>query len=315
MSAQVFYMDFSADTSVRMAVGTPGRRPPQPFVCMCKSLDDLDREIEAFMAASGDPELMGAALSVCGWERDGIFEMPNHSYSVDRDWIRGKLNVSRVHLVNDAVAAALSIDLLRDSELVTVDEADGDPTQPKAMVALGRSLGTTTVTTDEFGGAVAMPGAGGHCDLAATTEREFAVVRWLSEKYGHVSRARAVSTPGLAEVYRALCAADGIEAEDVTPEGIVALARAGEGRAAEAVAMVLGWLAAIASDTVLAVGAYGGLFLAGSFFTLAGDLFDAEAFAKRFTAKGRLGARLTTVPVYIVKAAEPEMIGLSTLFG
>ncbi len=315
MSGQVFYIDFSADNSVRMAIGKPGRRPPQPRVCLCTSLPDLDREIEGFMAEQGDPELIGAALSVCGWERDGVFEMPNHSYAIDRDWVRGKLNVSRVHLVNDAVAAALAIDLLTDSELVTVDEADGDPAQPKAMVALGRSLGTTTVTTDEFGGAVAMPGAGGHCDLAATTQREFAVVSWLAERYGHVSRARAVSNPGLADVYRALCATDGIEAGEVTPEGIIAGARAGEARAKEAVDMVLGWLAAVASDTVLAVGAYGGLFLAGSFFTLAGDLFDAEAFAARFTAKGRLSGRMAAVPVYIVTAAEPEMIGLSTLFG
>jgi len=314
MSAQVFYVDFSADNSVRMALGVPGRRPPAPSVSICMSLDDLDREIGVFLEAHGDPELIGAALSICGWERDGVFEMPNHSYRVEREWIRTRLNVARVHLVNDIVAAALAIDLLASSELSTVSPGRPDPNRPKALIALGRSLGTTTVTTDEFGAALAQPCIGGHCDLPATNEREIAVVRYLIKTFGHVSRVRAVSTSGVVNVYRALHDADGLAAADHTAHEIVDLARQGDAYAREAVELVLGWLAATASDTLLAVGARGGIFLAGSFFTLMGDLFDETAFMARFTDKGRLSDVLATTPVFVVTAAEPEMIGLSTLF-
>jgi glucokinase len=312
--SQVFYVDFSADNSVRMAIAAPRQRPPAPYVCICKSREELDAEIGTFMAASGNPALMGAALSVCGWERGGVFEMPNLSYSIDRDWIRTRLNVSRVHLVNDIVAAALSIDLLKASELVPIYAAKGDPNTPKAMVGLGRSLGTTTLTADEFGAAMATPSAGGHCDLAATTEREFAVVRYLKATYGRASRVRALSNQGLVNVYDALTDLAGEAVSSPAPQDVVARARNGEARAREAVALVLGWLAATASDTVLSVGARGGVYLAGSFFTLVGDLFDVDAFAARFTDKGRLSDMLSAVPVFLVAAAEPEMIGLSTLF-
>jgi glucokinase len=311
---QVFYVDFSADNSVRMAIAAPRQRPPAPYVCICKNREELDAEIGAFLTASGHPQLIGAALSVCGWERDGVFEMPNLSYSIDRDWIRTRLGVSRVHLVNDIVAAALAIDLLHADELIPVYVAKGDPNHPKAVVALGRSLGTTTLTADEFGAAMATPSAGGHCDLAATTEREFAVIRYLSERFGHVSRVRALSTQGLVNVYDALADIDGAAVSSPLPQTLIGMAREGDARAAEAVELVLGWLAATASDTVLAVGARGGMYLAGSFFTLVGDLFDAKAFAARFTAKGRLSEFLAAVPVFIVTAADPEMIGLSTLF-
>ena len=297
-----------------MAIAAPGRRPPAPSVSICTSLDDLDREIGAFMAANGNPHLLGAALSVCGWERDGAFEMPNHSYRIEREWIKTRLNISRVHLVNDIVAAALAISQLDRSELSIVSEGEDDPYQPRALVALGRSLGTTTVTTDEFGAAVAQPCVGGHCDLPATTEREIAVLRYLIKTFGHVSRVRAVSTPGLVNVYRALHDADGHVAPDHGAGEIVAEARKGSAHAQEAVNLVLGWLAATASDTMLAVGARGGIFLAGSFFTLVGDLFDPAAFMTRFTDKGRLSDMLVTTPVFVVTAAEPEMIGLSTLF-
>jgi len=314
MSAQVFYVDFSADNSVRMALGAPGRRPPAPAVSTCMGLDDLDREIGVFLDAHGNPELMGAALSICGWERDGVFEMPNHSYRIEREWIRARLNVARVHLVNDIVAAALAIDLLDASELSTVSPGVPDPNRPKALIALGRSLGTTTVTTDEFGGAVAQPCIGGHCDLAATNEREIAVVRYLIRTFGHVSRVRAVSTSGVVNVYRALHDADGLVPAEHGAKEIVALARQGDAYAKEAVGLVQGWLAATASDTLLAAGARGGIFLAGSFFTLMGDLFDEAAFMARFTDKGRLSDMLKTTPVFVITAAEPEMIGLSTLF-
>lgn len=314
MSAQVFYVDFSADNSVRMALGAPGRRPPAPIVTICMSLEDFDRDIGDFLADNGHPELLGAALSICGWERDGVFEMPNHSYRIERDWIRARLNVARVHMVNDIVAAALAIDLLAPDERLTISAGEADPNRPKALVALGRSLGTTTVTSDEFGGAIAQPCIGGHCDLPATNDREIDVLRYLIRTFGHVSRVRAVSTPGLVNVYRALHDADGKTVPDHGAGEIVVEARAGEPYAREAVTMVLGWLAATASDTVLAVGARGGVFLAGSFFTLVGDLFDPAAFMARFTDKGRLGGMLGTTPVFVMTAAEPEMVGLSTLF-
>ena len=314
MAAEVFYVDFSADNSVRMAIAAPRQRPPAPVVSTCRSLDDLDRQIAGFLAQHGDPELMGAALSVCGWERDGAFEMPNHSYRIERDWIRSRLNVNRVHMVNDIVAAALAIDQLEPSERVTVHDGQADPNHPKALIALGRSLGTTTLTTDEFGAAIALPCAGGHSDLPATTDREFDVVRYLRGKYGRVSRVRAVSTPGLADVYAALHDADGAPVPAGSVADIVVRARSGDARAKEAVSMVVGWLAATASDTVLAAGARGGIFMAGSFFGLIGDLFDPTAFAERFTAKGRLSDMLKATPVYVMTAAEPEMIGLSTLF-
>ncbi len=314
MPDQVFYIDFSADNSVRMALAVQRQRPPSPSVCICMNFEELDKEIEAFLQLHGNPSLMGAAFSICGWERDGAFEMPNHSYRIERDWIRERLKVSRVHLVNDIVAAALAIDQLESSELVVVSPGEEDPSQPKALVALGRSLGTTTLTTDEFGAAIAIPCAGGHCDLPAITEREFAVVRYLSHKYGHVSRVRAVSTPGLCDVFRALHEVDRKVIPEVSGPQIAALARAGDPLANEAISLVQGWLAATAADTMLSTGARGGIFLAGSFFNLLGNLFDSKAFVQRFTDKGRLSEMLRATPVYVVAAEEPEMIGLSTLF-
>ncbi len=314
MSAKAFYIDFSADKSVRMSIAEPGRKPPPSHLYHCHSLAELDAAIGGYLAENGNPDLIGAGLSVCGWERGGAFEMPDHSYSIERTWIRERLNISRVHLINDCVASALAIERLDDSERLTVHAGHDDPTQMKAMIAVGRSLGTTCISTDELGNTLAVPCAGGHCDLAATTDREYAVVRLMAQKFGHVSSVRAVSTAGLCEIHNHLNSIDGHDAMTHDGPEVIALARAGDACAVEALNMAIGWLAATASDTALSVGARGGVYLAGSYFDVLGDLFDAELFRARFCAKGRLRGYLEDISVYRVKTPEPEMVGLSTLF-
>ena len=99
-----------------------------------------------------------------------------------------------------------------------------------------------------------------------------------------------------------------------SPEEIVAAASAGEERAARAVALSMGWFAAMASDVALILGARGGVYLTGELLELVGDLFDSEAFVKRYRDKGRLSGYVSDVPLFKVTAHDTEVIGLATLF-
>jgi glucokinase len=314
MSSQIFYVDFSADNSVRMTAAEPGQRPPASYLEYCHSLEDLGRAFDSFLDRMDHPQLEGAAFSLCGWEREGAFEMPNHSYSLCRDWARGHLNVNRLHLVNDCVAVALAVDHLTPSERITLCEGQSDPDQPKALVAIGRSLGTTCVVPDDFGNGVAIPCAGGYTDLPVANRREYEVFEAFANRYGRVSRARAVCTAGLEEVYSILARLEGRHVNEIRIQTIVELARNQDPVAIEAIDMVTGWLASLASDVALFNGARGGVYLAGSFFDHLGDVFDRDRFAARFLNKGRVSNYLSGIIVQQVKAQDPEMIGLSSLF-
>ena len=315
MDRPILFVDFSADTSVRMTVAAPRMRPPAAQLFHCATLDQLDRSLDQFLDSLERPKLIAAALSVCGWERDGGFEMPNHSYRIEREWVKQKLSITRLNVVNDCVATALAIDRLDESERTIICSGREEPMQMKAMIAVGRSLGTTCIMADDMGNPLAVPCAGGHMDLPATTEREEKVIRRMAGKYGHVSRVRAVSTAGLDEIHSILQAMDGLLPQMASPQQIVQMARDGAPHAKEAVDLAVGWLAATASDTALATGARGGIFLAGSYFDVLGTMFDKELFARRFCDKGRLSNYLKDIPVSLLKMNEPEMVGLSTLFG
>jgi glucokinase len=314
MNSQALLVDFSVDNSVRIAISKAGKRPPAARVYHSDSLDQLSAVFRDFLDSTDNPDLSGAAFSICGWERDGIFEMPNLSYRIGRTWARDALNVSRLHFVNDCVAAALAIDHLTPSEIQPIGAGPVEPGQVKAMITIGRGLATTCVVEDDLGNALSLPCAGGHSDLAIANAREYAVFQYLAAKYGHVSRCRAVCTPGIAEVYGILNTLENKTVPSIKGDEVVALAISGDPLAIEARDMVVGWLAALASDMALMNGARGGVYLSGSFFKVLGDSFDRDLFNARFIEKGRLKSHLEGVGVFQILVQDLEMIGLSTLF-
>ncbi len=314
MTSKVLLVDFSADNSVRMALCERGQRPPPSTVFHCQTLAELDAAFGDYLALKDDPDLMGAAFSVCGWERDGAFDMPNHSYRIDRTWARERLKINRLNLVNDCVAAALAIGELTPAEVVQLGTGMAEAGQVKVMLIIGRGLGATCVIDDDLGNAIALPGGGGHSDLPVVGDREYAVFRRFATRYGHVSRTRAIGNSGVEEVYEFLGTIDGKPTAPLKIDRIAELALQGDATAREAIDMVTGWLAALAADMALINGARGGVYMSGSFFDFAGEALDRDLFVTRYTDKGRVSRHLEDIAVFQVRTAETELIGISTLF-
>jgi glucokinase len=136
----------------------------------------------------------------------------------------------------------------------------------------------------------------------------------LKKKHGHVSREHAISLDGLVELWSALATIDGEDHVETTAADVISSAKAGDARAEEAVRMCVDWLAAMASDVALIMGARGGIYLTGDLMDLLGDHFDADAFCRRYLYKGRLSNYVGEIPVYRTLARDLEIIGLATLF-
>lgn len=314
MTEDALLIDVSANNLVRLALVESGRRPEPSVAYPCHTVEDLQAAIEDFVSKQPEMVLIGAAVSACGWEQDGELAMPNDPFRVKRDWLREVLHIRRLNIVNDCVCIAMAVPQLRHDETIRICGGYGDDSQPKLLIGASFGLGSALIVSDDLNGTTVLPSEGGHSDLAAITERETAVLEVMKQKFGRVSRERAVSLQGLPEIWRCLGVLDGLDERPSSPEEIVALARDGDARARESVALCTAWLAATASDAALMTGARGGIYLAGSLMPLLGDLLDYDLFTERFQAKGRLRAYVSDIPVHIITAREPEMIGLSTLF-
>lgn len=313
--ASVLLSDLSNSAYMKLALAHPGERPEVSTLYPCKSIEEFNGSVVDFLDAHGNPNLMGAAVSACGWEIEGGFTMPNHGYRMERKDLRELLNIQRLHIVNDCVSRAMAVERLFDSEVVQICGGAGEDGLTKALIGSGRGLGVAGIVLDDLGRPTVLPCEGGHADLATVSAREEAIFTHLEARYGHVSRERVVSINGLAEIYDILGRIDDGDSRRVNAAEVVALAHTGDARATEAVKLCQGWLAAMASDTALMLGARGGVYLSGELFELIGDLIDWRAFEARFTDKGRLRAYMQDIPVYLTRAADLELIGLTTLFG
>ena len=314
MSEEALLIDVSSNNNVKLTMAQSRHRPEPSVTYPCRTFEDFNHAIDAFLRAKTDRPLDGAAVSACGWEQDGGLTMPNDPFRIQRTWLREVLNIRRLNLVNDCVCIAMSVPLLRSDETIRICGNDGDDTQPKLLVGASFGLGSALIITDDLNGSTILPSEGGHTDLPAISSREKAVLDVMVAKFGRVSRERAVSLQGLCEIWRCLGVLDALPQTELLPAEIVARAGNGDRRAMEAVSLCTGWLAATAADGALMTGARGGIYLAGSLVNLLRETLDKEAFTDRFQDKGRLAGYVADIPVHIIVAPEPEMIGLSTLF-
>jgi glucokinase len=312
---QVLLSDISNTLYMKLALAPKGQRPETTTRYACDSLDEFKSAITDFLQAHGQPSLGGAAISAGGWEEHGVMAMPNHTFRIGRAEMREFLDIQRLNLVNDCVAKALAIPRLGSNERIKVCGGDAMDEQVVAVLSTHGGLGMAGLAPDGMGSFTAMPCEGGHADLPVTNQTEFEVLQWLARKYkGHVSRERAISLPGLVDIFRALTDLDKDEARPMAPEEVIAAAAAGESRALRAINLSMGWLAATASDAALMLGARGGVYLHGELLDMVGDLFDHEAFVARYRDKGRLSRYVMDIPVYRTTAPDIEVIGLATLF-
>jgi glucokinase len=236
-------------------------------------------------------------------------EMTNQVWDFSIADTRRRLALAELRVINDFTALALSLPVLQAEDVRPVKAGHRRPGAPIALLGPGTGLGVSGLVP--FGDRwVPLSTEGGHRDLAATTEREWQIVRHLQREYGHLSAERVVSGPGLVVLYRALCDLEGRAPEDLEPAEVEHRARQqADGLEAEAVGLFSGWLGAVAGDLALTLGATGGLYLAGGILPKMGPVFDDERFRQRFVAKGRFRDYLEAIPVDLVLHRTAALIG------
>ena len=314
MSDRVLLGDLSNGAFLKLALAEPGQRPDRVDLYACPSLRDFEEAIAGYVADHGNPKLTGAGFSTSGWEVDGQIDLVHFGFPLDRHHVGAFLGTRRISMVNNFVATALAVPILGDHEKQHVCGRAGVPGDVVAVVGPTVGLGGAFLSPNGRGGWVATHAEGGHADFAPATGLEIKILKLMMARHGHVSRERAISAPGLVELWTCLSLIAGEEPQPLAVDEVLARAHAGDERALEAVHVQTELYAGMASDFALMTGAKGGVYLSGSHLDALGGLFDFEVFAARFYDKGRVSSYVRDIPVYKIAADEPEIAGLSTLF-
>ena len=119
---------------------------------------------------------------------------------------RESLAIEHVFLINDLEANGYGIPELAPEMIFTLHEGDANAVGHRGLVSAGTGLGEALLIWD---GKThhPIPSEGGHCDFAARSNREIAMLEYLrSTLKGRVSFERVVSGLGIKNVYRVSCA-------------------------------------------------------------------------------------------------------------
>jgi len=288
---------------------------PPPVDLSTDSYPTLAAALAAFLDESlKRANLAGAAIAAAGPVLDGSVSLTNCPWSISVAEIARATGVTKPVLVNDFAAMAMGVTTLTGEESMALDsERQAVPGHPIGVLGPGTGLGVAALIPDGRGDYLVVSGEGGHVDLSTSDTREDTVLAHLRERFGHVSAERALSGPGLENIYAALCARDAGALVARSAAEIAQDAQSGEPRAIEAIELFTCFLGAVAGNLALTLGALGGIYLAGGILPRWGKLFDAGLFRARFEAKGRSQALVARIPTRLVLAPDCAFRGLREL--
>jgi glucokinase len=219
----------------------------------------------------------------------------------------------RSQLLNDFAAVAHSLPLLGPTDLTKVGGGAADKTSPMAVLGPGTGLGVACLIR-RADKPVVIPSEGGHATLAATCDREDQIIQHLRQRFGHASAERAISGPGLENIYRAIGAIDKVETALQTATQITRSALRGKcSIAIEALNVFCAFLGSFAGNVALTFDARGGVYIAGGISPRIVNFMRRSQFRARFEAKGRFREFLREISVNVITHPAAAFVGLTSI--
>ncbi len=295
-------------TNARFALSPRGGILEEARVLKVRDFPDPAAAIRAYLDGR---RVRRAVLAVATPVEGDEISFTNSPWRFSATALRSALGFEHLSVINDMVAHAVVLPHLAPEDRRPV-QADGTVAdRPAAVIAPGTGLGIAMLVPCGSR-PVPLPSEGGHASFAPADARERELLALVEADRGHVSYERFVSGPGLLLLARSLAALDGVSCPAETPPQVTEFARGDHCPCCrEAVALFSALLGAFAGDIALTLGARGGVHLSGGLLLGLGELFDREAFRRRFRAKGRLAWYLERIPVSQILRTDTGLLGAS----
>jgi glucokinase len=272
--------------------------------------------VSRFLADAHErPEV--ACFGIAGPVHHGRVETSNLPWVIEQSRLAKQIKLPATLLINDLEASAWGIGALSGKDFValnTVVPSNGN----QAVIAPGTGLGEAGLYWNGKEHEV-FACEGGHADFAPQGELQIELLRFLAERYGHVSYERIISGPGLVNVYEFLraqgCAGEpgGFAERLEPPDAAAAISKAAlEGSnplAEKALDLWISVYGAEAGNLALKTMAVGGIFLGGGISPKILPKLTGPTFMSAFLEKGRLRRLLEGVSVQVIINDKAGLLG------
>jgi len=323
MKKHIFFAADIGGTKTHVGIFQSGHKKPRPIVIRTyssKQWPSIEGIVRDFLSHSSHrPEV--SCLAIAGPVIGGRAKTTNLPWVVSEPQIRKTFGWKRVKLINDLVAAATSIPLLRPSELYLLNNGTKQKTGTMGLLAPGTGLGQAMLIkpgTDYF----VISSEGGHCDFAPTNEEQLHLWHFLYNKYGHVSIERLLSGPGMLNIYMWLKESGRYKEPRWLQRTMAAVKPANMPRIITEAALDRGTpickatvknftviLGSVCGNLALTAMATGGIYLGGGIPPKILPFLRQPDFLKAFTNKGRFAELLAKIPIQVILNEKAPLLG------
>lgn len=292
---------------------------------LCKSYPSADYAglaeiVDVFLQEAAIQDVASACFALAGPVSARKAKLTNLPWEVDADFLASRFHIARVSLINDFAAVGLGIAALGKDDLLALQQGEAQPGGVRIVVGAGTGLGVAWLSWTEQGYQV-HPSEGGHVDFAPVNELQYALLKYLQQRHGHVSYERIVSGPGLIAIFEFLRDSG---YETPSPELIVAM-KEGDAAAAithfacerheeialQALEIFTEIYGAFVGNIALAALPRGGIYVAGGIAAKIQAQMQQGEFLHAFLDKGRFATLLATLPLSIVMNPQVGLLGAS----
>ena len=259
--------------------------------------------ITAYLKQLGRAAPRWCAIGIANPITGDHVQMTNCHWAFSISGMQRDLGFARFIVINDFTALALALPDLQPAELRQLGGGAAIAGAPIGLIGPGTGLGVSgLIAGDAPGRWLPLQGEGGHVTLAASNQREAAVLEVLRDEFGHASAERAISGQGLEALYAAVCKLDAVAGFAPLPAAEISQrALAGnDAQCVEVLDLFCGFLGSVAGNLALTLGARGGVYIGGGIVPRLGDAFTRSRFRACFEDKGRFRAYLAAMPVFVI---------------
>jgi glucokinase len=314
-------------TKVNLAIYSPEGGPKDPLhekTFSSAKYSSLESVVEDFLKQT-DQSVEYAAFGVAGPVIEGCADITNLDWEISEAHIKDELGLESVLLLNDLTATASAIPYLDENDHEYIAQGEAEPEGTIAVIAPGTGLGEAYLTWDGQRYR-AHPSEGGHVDFAPTSALEFGLLRFLMDRFGHVSYERICSGSGIPNIYQYFKVTgyapepewlkEKLESvDDPTP----IIMEAGISHIPECElcrATINTFVTALGAETgnvALKFLATGGIYLGGGIPPRILPLLKSEKFYYSYRNKGRFEDILEKIPVTVILNPKAALIGAAAV--
>ena len=285
-----------------------------------RSLSAIAREFIAQL----DAPVTQACFDVAGPVVGGRARLTNLPWDVSAEALRQELDLEDVWVINDLAAVAQAVPLLQSTDSHTLNAGKAVEDGAIAVIAPGTGLGEAFIVRD--GAAYrGYPSEGGHADFAPTTASQIDLLRYLQQRFEHVSYELVCSGRGIPYLYdfyrdsghareSSDLAAQLAVIEDRAPLIVESAMRtaAPDALCRAALETFVSVLGAEAGNLALKVVATGGVYIGGGIAPRIVPMLEDGRFITAFRSKGRFAELLLRMPIRVITVDHAALIGAAS---